>query len=156
MSVTLYQTTDDRRTIDKTLSGALAFSTVNIKRDTNILNPYIIITTQNNIFSYNYAYVSDFSRYYYIDNIDVLSGGRVGLSLKCDVLKSHATEIKNLYGLMTRSEAVGAPTYVNDDRLPLYPDKTVKTIEFTGGNFNIKTATSSSRNYVLNVSGGGN
>ena len=36
-----------------------------------------------------------------------------------------------------------------------YLDKEMKVIEFTGGDFNLDTATANSYNFVLNVAGGG-
>lgn len=160
MSVTLYKTTDDNRKLTKTLTGALTYNSVEIKDTTSMLNPYIIISTPSAesyaaIFNYNYAYVSDFSRYYFIKNIDIMSGKRVGLSLKCDVLMSHKSEIEYLYGTMTRNEEIGKPTMVADNKLPLYPRKEIKVIEFENSEFNIKTATAYTRNFVLNVAGGG-
>ena len=39
--------------------------------------------------------------------------------------------------------------------LPLKGSKEMKVIEFTGGDFNLDTATANSYNFVLNVAGGG-
>lgn len=39
--------------------------------------------------------------------------------------------------------------------LPLKGNKEMKVIEFTGGDFNLDSATENSYNFVLNVAGGG-
>lgn len=154
MFMTLYKTADDRRRIGKSLTDGFGINDIEIKRDTNILNPSIIIKYFSGIMTYNYCFISIFNRYYYITNINVLSGGRVELVCEVDVLNTYATNIKALSTILVRG-SVGAPTMIIDNRLPIKQTKNVKTYEFSGGDFNIDIATKLSNNFVLNIMGGG-
>lgn len=154
MFMTLYKTADDRRRIGKSLTDGFGINDIEIKQDTNILNPSIIIKYFSGVMTYNYCYISIFDRYYYITNINVLSGGRVELVCEVDVLNTYATSIKALSAILVRG-SVGTPTMIIDNRLPIKQTKNVKTYEFSGGDFNIDIATKLSNNFVLNIMGGG-
>lgn len=154
MFMTLYKTADDRRRINKILLNGYSLNDIEIKRDTNILNPSIIIKYFSGVMAYNYCYISIFDRYYYITNINVLSGGRVELVCEVDVLKTYETSIKALSAILVRG-SIGAPSMIIDNRLPIKQTKNVKTYEFSGGDFNIDVATKLSNNFVLNIMGGG-
>lgn len=154
MFMDLYKTADDRRRIGKSLTDGFGINDIEIKRDTNILNPSIIIKYFSGIMTYNYCFISIFNRYYYITNINVLSGGRVELVCEVDVLNTYATNIKAISAILVCG-SVGAPTMIIDNRLPIKQTKNVKTYEFSGGDFNIDIATKLSNNFVLNIMGGG-
>lgn len=62
------------------------------KDDIDILNPVLLI---KNYTGGNYCYVSDFERYYYIDDVGLLKGGVYQLQCTVDVLKSYAIELEN-------------------------------------------------------------
>ena len=154
MFMALYKTADDRRRIGKSLTDGFRLNDIEIKQDTTILNPSIIIKYFSGVMTYNYCYISVFDRYYYISNINVLSGGRVELICEVDVLNTYASEIKALSAILTRG-SIGSPTMIIDNRLPIKQTKNVKTYEFSGGDFNIDIATKLDNNFVLNIMGGG-
>ena len=60
--------------------------------DIDILNPALLV---KNYTGGNYCYVSDFDRYYYIDDVRILKGGVYQLFCSVDVLKSYADELEN-------------------------------------------------------------
>lgn len=62
------------------------------KDDIDMLNPILLI---KNYTGGNFCYVSDFKRYYYIDDVRVLKGGVYQLNCSVDVLKSYAKELEN-------------------------------------------------------------
>ena len=152
--VTLYINTSDNRKIGKSLTSAYYFANVEFKRPCEMLNPTIILHNITNITQYNYCYIGDFGRYYFIDEIQVLTGGRVSIKCSIDVLETYATEIKALNAILLRGE-IGQPTEITDNLLPLAKNKSVNVYEFTGGDFNINTATNANYNFVLNIMGGG-
>lgn len=59
--------------------------------DIDILNPVLIV---KNYTGGNYCYISDFERYYYIDDVRVLKGGVYQLFCSVDVLKSYADDLE--------------------------------------------------------------
>lgn len=154
MSMTLYVNSSDNRQIGKSLTDSYVLSNIEIKRPCEMLNPTIIIKNITNVTKYNYCYIGEFDRYYFIDEIEFLTGGRVSLKCSIDVLETYATEIKALNGILLRGE-IGEPTEITDNLLPLAKNKTVNVYEFTGGDFNINTATNANYNFVLNIMGGG-
>lgn len=160
----LYTCTDDKRKLEKTLTQTLNIPTINIKDSTNIINPVISLSRTSSaqsivgfatlVLSSNYCYFSDFERYYFIKNIEVTPGITLILHLEVDPLMSFASQIKTLPVIAKRWNK--ERTFIDDNNLPMFPVKTVKVIEFSGGDFNIETATANSQNFVLTVAGGGN
>lgn len=61
------------------------------KDDIDILNPVLLV---KNYTGGNYCYISDFERYYYIDDVGLLKGGVYQLHCSVDVLKSYADELE--------------------------------------------------------------
>ena len=97
MTIIFYKTLSEHNrvnkilTLDKTLTGSL-------KEKTDILNPSIIIKAVNNfnVFDYNYCYISELSRYYYIDSIKIVNAVLYEIELTIDVLMTYKNSILNL------------------------------------------------------------
>lgn len=112
MELVLYKTTDENSKLEKTLSEEI--SLVGALRDaSSIVAPSILI--QSNPIGYNYAYVPQFGRYYYIKNITAYRKGAYIVDLKCDVLMSFKDEIRQLSGVVSRLTS-GSP-YADRDVL---------------------------------------
>lgn len=72
-------------------SGGTNFD-CNLKDETSIINPEILISGSS-FTSYNYAYISDFGRYYFIRDIVSVRNNLWRLSLECDVLATYKSQI---------------------------------------------------------------
>lgn len=72
-----------------------------------------------NLIKANYAYVEDFSRYYYIDDIIGEYSNVATLLLKCDVLMSFKDYFKELNVFASRNEYNWKPTLC-DEKIPAY------------------------------------
>lgn len=72
-------------TTGETLSGTL-------RNESNVINPVILISAENPT-NYNYCYIEEFKRYYYIKDFTSVRTGIWQLFLQCDVLMSFASEI---------------------------------------------------------------
>ena len=86
--------------------------------NTSVTSPTVIIggiTSLDSISDYNYAYIPQCHRYYYINDIIALSGGRVKLLLSVDVLKSYASDILASTQLVTRQKNQGKMYLANAD-----------------------------------------
>lgn len=77
-----------------TLSGVL-------KQPCSILNPVLILVDWN--FDYNYVYIEQFDRYYYVTDITVLDATRVEVNCRVDVLNSYRGTILNTECYVSRS-----------------------------------------------------
>lgn len=111
MQIKLYNTTDDNIKVNKTLSDEVVYN-IKLKAETSIIEPTIILQTENYITS-NYAYIEHFNRYYYIENIVVFPNNIYNISLRCDVLMSYKDDILNSYAYIEQQTNVNE--YYNSD-----------------------------------------
>lgn len=99
MRIILYKTISERIKINKVLEEELEL--VGSLRDaSSITTPSILL--QMNPVDYNYVYIPDFKRYYYINSITAMRTKAFLIDLKCDVLMSYSSEIKELEGVVSR------------------------------------------------------
>ena len=111
MNITLFKTKSANNVINKKLISEKNLGDSCILADnTSVTSPTVIIggiESLDRISDYNYAYIPQCHRYYYINDIIALSGGRVKLVLTVDVLKSYASDILSSTQLVTRQKNVG-------------------------------------------------
>lgn len=106
MTIKLYHNDSDKRTVSKTLSNEGSLAGATIIDDTSILAPRLKVRDNGIIMvQYNYCYIADFKRYYYITDITV-SNGYIYIDCKVDVLMSYAAEIRACKGVIARQENV--------------------------------------------------
>lgn len=115
MTIKLYNTQSERNRITKTLTGEMSF-TGTIRGESSILKPSITIQA-NNIVEFNYCYIPDFGRYYFIQDVVSLRVNVWELRLTVDVLMSHKSEILNSPATIAgmTSYLNGVNKYVNSD-----------------------------------------
>ena len=111
MNIILYDNKSPKNKIGKTLVNANNIkgtlrgetSTSNIQMLLNIvdLNPY------------NYMYIADFDKYYFITNIISVRTGLWLVSASIDVLESYKNEILQLNVILSDTESVGSKQYRN-------------------------------------------
>ena len=111
MKILLYKTKNANNDLNKTISDKVEL--VGALRDSSsIIAPNILI--QSKPIGYNYAYIPEFGRYYYIKNITAFRKSAYILDLKCDVLMSYADDIYRLRALVDREETP-SQQYVSGD-----------------------------------------
>ena len=86
MNITLYINNSEKNKIGKNLTNDFSLSGT-LRDTTNIINPVILIEL-NEIGNYNYCYINEFNRYYFITDITVIRTGLFAISLIVDVLES--------------------------------------------------------------------
>ena len=110
MNILLYKTTNANNDLNKTISDKVEL--VGALRDaSSVIAPSILI--QSNPIGYNYAYIPEFGRYYYIKNITAFRKGAYIVDLKCDVLMSFREEILHMSGIVSR--LTNGDEYANRD-----------------------------------------
>lgn len=87
----IYTNKSDQNIVNKEIDLVSDLSCT-FKDDIDILNPVLLV---KNYSGGNYCYISDFKRYYYIDDVGLLKGGVYQLHCSVDVLKTYATELEN-------------------------------------------------------------
>ena len=103
MNVTFYNATFNRKRVVKTLPSGTTISGVSIKDDCTVHDPVIRLDHNAAHMSFNYAYIADFGRYYYVDPPEI-SGKEDIFYLHVDVLMSFQSDIKASSGIATRSQ----------------------------------------------------
>lgn len=111
MQLKLYKSLDEKNRIRKTLTDELELNGA-LRDSSSVMKPAILI--QSEPLEYNYAYIPEFNRYYFINNITAMRNKAFLLELKCDVLMSYADEIYKLRALIDRSEEE-QDTYTDGD-----------------------------------------
>ena len=95
MTIKTYRFLGDHRKIDKKLTGVKTYSNADIVGDMNIQNPTISLQLDSftEVINFNYIYIPELRRYYYVDNSTIREDGFVQIQCKVDVLKSFKTDI---------------------------------------------------------------
>lgn len=148
-----YHTADDPRTISKTLINQIDY-TCQLLDSAEMVTPTLRVRCTSETFNANYCYISFFDRYYFVTGQTVETANTILIHCRLDVLYTYRNALLSSTFLVTRNENIGS-TYIPDTMLPLKGSKEMKVIEFTGGDFNLDTASANSYNFVLNVAGGG-
>lgn len=105
MNITLYKTSSERHRLSKVLTNSVAINNVHILDGTSITDPVLVIGYDASILQHTYAYITDFGRYYFITNIEVLPGQEMRLGLHVDVLMTYKDQIKACSARVTRSQS---------------------------------------------------
>lgn len=154
MVAKIFKTKSAPNVINKTLKEVVTFDEVIFKEDTSLLNPTIIINGVSNASSYtiedigtsNYFSIPKVNRYYFITDITMMSGGRVAITGKVDVLMSFKADILGSTQLIVRQEKK-TNNYLIDTDIPLSSKKQVIEHEFGD-------SITDSGYYILAVNGG--
>ena len=147
LTVKLYTMGSPKKSFRRALDTGIDFSTVQLKEDTSIEEPTLILKTDQNISNKNYLYISDFGRYYFV--IDKTSVGYNLWKIRChvDVLFSFKQGILANQAVIKRNQNK-FNTYINDPEWRVYSNEDVITFKFSDSEFT-KTL-----DYVLTVAGG--
>lgn len=144
-TISLFKTTSENNRVVKVLTDEKQLSG-ELRNQTSVLNPSIRIESADNISTYNYAYIPEFGRYYYISDIVSVRTNCWVVSLRCDVLMSYSSQIKSLRPIIERDE-VGQSAGLVDPDMPIDINKKVQKYYFPNG-------FTKDIQYVLTTSGG--
>lgn len=146
MHLTIYKNTADQRKLDKTNNLTVVADIPNGQptEDFNVLNPVFNVSYNAAILTANYVHVADLSRYYYITDIEILSGQRLRISCAVDVLMSYKSDILNLRVTASRSSNKFSRYLQDNQQAAMQNTQTVvKAFPNTPFNPQILTTTSS-------------
>ena len=151
VTMQLYKCKDDRKKINKHPSPLGSGFSCQLKEDTSIFKPTMIVSKDRLADEWpraNYAYISDFGRYYFIEDIEALTGGRLAFHMTVDPLYTYADGLMGQSFLIARSETNGSPYFIDAEKA-LQSTKLVSYKIFG----HIPQATTGNK-YILTVSGG--
>lgn len=107
----------------------------NIKSSTSVTNIVIEIAKSNPvIYEYNYMYIGEFNRYYFIDDITNVSANRWIITASVDVLFSFMNDILETNAIIEKVEnEVTANLYLDDGSFVMDSRKYNEIKEFPSG-----------------------
>lgn len=132
MQITLYKTGSERNALNKVLTNPVEFNGT-LRNETSISDPIITLEYSSNITGYNYCYISEFERYYFINDIRSVRNNLWALHMHVDVLMSFKSSILASTVILAESTDTGKSNYlVNDVWVSTVKDKT-DIINFSSG-----------------------
>ena len=143
MQIKLYKNLSEVNTIGKTLTEE-SERTGTLKEGCSVLSPSVVLTGEN-LSGYNYAYIPQFSRYYFIKEITSVKSGLWEISMRVDVLESYKDSIKTNTAILKRQEKIW-DMYINDEKFKAESTNKTATIMFPQNHFNTV-------NFILTVAG---
>ena len=106
-----------------------------LKNPTSVMTPVVTLyDNSDRLLKYNYAYIPDFNRYYFIDDIILEDTGNVTLTMSIDVLASYRDEIANSDIYYLRGPQSVANGYIIDSFFPLTTQAECKLSNFYPAN----------------------
>lgn len=111
MNLRLCINNSEKNKINKDLTAGVTLSGT-LRNESNVVNPSIVINIENPTI-YNYAYIEDFKRYYFITDYISLRTGIWQINLKSDVLMSFKDSILASNVLINNTETTGKNNYLS-------------------------------------------
>ena len=104
MTVIFYKYNGIKNKINKTLENGLVVNDVVVQNDFDITAFELLIKNSDFNSEYNYCYIQDLGRYYFIESVEKMNGTIYKIRLLVDVLKSFSSQIENIQAIITKSE----------------------------------------------------
>lgn len=151
MTIIFYNSGNEKNVVVKTLSNGTTM-TGTLRMPTSVLNPIVII--ENSTFpTWNYAYISEFSRYYFITNVVSVNNDLWQIEMKVDVLMSFSANILTQTAFVARNE-YDEDNRIADIKRPALSRSAISYSEFSTDPFNvvengIPTVANQKKSYVL-------
>lgn len=148
MTIIFYNNCSERNVINKMIDTLTALTlTGELRKSTSVKNPVIVVETTDAIIGYNYCFITEFARYYFITDIKSVRNGLWEISMRVDVLMSFQNDILSSEAIIDHETAPDNSNYLNSEIW----DSTVKDktdiINFNNG-------LSETGGYILITAGG--
>lgn len=131
MDIKLYKNHSEKNKITKTLTGEAEY-TGTLRDETSVINPTVLIHATN-LSLYNYAYIPEFHRYYFIRDIVSVRNELWRVSMSVDVLMSFKDDIYDLNVILSDTESTGQSDYYAGDQWRSLVKAKTDIIKFSNG-----------------------
>lgn len=142
MNIYLYTSSAEPNSFPKELGEAVKIEGT-LRDECDILNPVITLVGFNPANTFNYCYIPDFKRYYFITESSVVRTNVMELTMHVDVLQSWSNQILEQEGVILRNE-YDYNVWLPDERVPIQSNNEYVFIK------------SNSTPFTLNISDNGN
>lgn len=127
MTINLYKTNSEVNKVIKVLTDELSL-TGELRESSSVITPIIKIE-DDDLTDYNYAYIPEFGRYYFITNITSVRNDLWEVAMRVDVLMTYATEIKANTAVIARNSNLWN-LYYQDEQFKILNYETIQTKAF--------------------------
>jgi hypothetical protein len=134
MLMKLYTTKTPNNTIGKVLENETEYN-IKFKAQADRTKPVVVLMSETMI-DFNYAYIPDFNRYYFVESIEVTPNKIYNISLRCDVLESFKNDILESSGFVNQQTTPNK--YYNSD----YQTEIKKEVDVIKSNVTLDTTKS--------------
>ena len=136
MQINLFTYNKERNRVNKTdyLFNRFALDGY-LKTNTSIIDPVIVIEKSNPaLYGYNYLYIPDFKRYYYINDIKQIRNNLWQISAHVDTLFSFMNDIVQNKAIIEKTESITESNmYLNDGSFVTDSRKYNEVLPFSNG-----------------------
>ena len=134
MLMKLYTTKTPNNTIGKVLENETEYN-IKFKSQADRTKPVVVLMSETMI-DFNYAYIPDFNRYYFVESIKVTPNKIYNITLRCDVLESFKNDILESSGFVNQQTTPNK--YYNSD----YQTEIKKEVDVIKSNVTLDTTKS--------------
>lgn len=146
MLIKLYHNNSPNNKIGKSLNSEVTY-TGSLRDSSKIIKPSVLIEAES-ISGYDYAYIPDFDRYYFIKEKTSYRTGLWMIDMEVDVLETYKNDIKNLHCIIEATEDYKGSNYLsNSDSWVTSVKAKTDIITFSSGLLN-------NGEYILITAGG--
>lgn len=131
MIITLYKNYSESNRIGKALGDPIQFTSCQLKENTSVLDPVILLETENPT-AYNYMRIPQFSRYYFITDMKSIRNNLWEISGTVDVLETYKVDIRALSVILSDSQSEGSNYLSGEQWKSLVKSKT-DIVKFSNG-----------------------
>lgn len=140
MDIFFYTSSAEPNSFPKVLGSAIRYQG-ELRDECDILNPVLTIEGLNPDTTFNYCYIPDFKRYYFITESSVVRTGLIEFNLHVDVLQSWSEQILEQSGVILRNE-FDYNVWLPDDRVPIQSNGEYVFIKSDSDPFNLNISDS--------------
>lgn len=112
MQIVFYKCSSEKNCLNKVLESEITLDGA-IRGESNVISPQIMV--QMNPIEYDYVYIPEWKRYYFITDVVCYRANAFVVKLSIDVLMTYKTEILQMTGVVSR--LTSGSKYANRDLL---------------------------------------
>lgn len=133
MTIKLYKNLSDKVVVDKSITQVGSDITGTLREGCSVIDPVIKFesTVGSHLTDCNYAYITEFGRYYYINNI-ICTGKLFEVHMHVDVLMTYKDGIRENTAVISRQER-NYNLYLQDGVFKTYSQPHIQVAQFPRG-----------------------
>ena len=135
MNITLYDCLSSPNYLTKQLSSDYLEVEFVAKKMLSLFDPIIEVYTEQDISKFNYGFIADWRRFYFIDphNVRALAENRYEIQLECDSLTTFKDQLVDVPCIIDRTENYGGSPYLNSEAYVANCKHKTDIIQFPSG-----------------------